>query len=223
MLVLLIIAVAGKYLLSWKIKTVSCSTQYGNSCPEELMSSLNNLKGSSIVFIGDKFIQTIKSQYRQVHSIKVEKHFPDSVKVTVFLSKPIAAITIFSDPFPELWYLIDADNYLVGQTSAPGNIPRLIIRADHWQFKNHQVSDKAVIKTLPYLTFLSRSYSPLMGFLTQTNDLKVTLAGIEILFSLDKDASISVATLQLALRDPTIQKNPPKSIDLRFESPVLFY
>lgn len=221
--VLVVILVVGRSLLSFKINKVICRTQYGNSCPEDVTNFLQTLGGTPIIYIGNRVVGDLKKQNTQIQSIKVRKIFPDTVQTTVYLAKPTVALTAIDSNQSAAWYLVDDNFQLVGQSSNPVDLPKLVLGYDHWVFSGHKLTDEVAAKSIPFVVLLNRNFPPVSASISKTDDLTTTISGINVIFSAQKDPAISVATLQLALRDPTIQKNPPKSIDLRFVNPVLAY
>lgn len=210
-------------MIALKVASVSCVTQYGDGCPEEVARSFDVLKTRPIIYLdATRSFEKIKSQYGQVQQIKVRKDFPDKVQVTVFFTKPAIALTILPGTVSH-WYLVDLQGQLVGQSDNPINLPKLELTPDQWKFTDHKLSSEVTLKSIKLLFLLQKNFPQLQGKLSSSGDLTMQLDNITVIFSVLKDPANSVATLQLALRDPTIQKNPPKSIDLRFQNPVLSY
>ena len=177
-----------------------------------------------MIFLPDQSLQElVKNRFPQVQSIKFKKQFFHTINAVIFFSKPVIAISSVQQPNGSVWYLLDAQYGLVGQTNTPSMLPRLEVPPSQWQFIDHVYIASAGTKAVTLLRYLSVNYPQITGQLSLSFDLRVTIGHTLVIFSTDKDPAVSVATLQLALRDPTIQKSPPAIIDLRFQNPVLSY
>jgi hypothetical protein len=206
------------------VKEISCSTQYGDSCPSDLVVALQPLIQKPILFVGKSdAYKLIKDTFPQIRSIRVVKSFPGQIKVTAVVSKPALAVTPDGSPPDTGWYLIDQNGYLVGQIPTPEDITKLYLPASQWNFVEHRLVSAVAIKSIPLIMLLGKKFPTMTAHSIEPEDLRVSTSGMELYFSLKLDPAISVATLQLALSEPTIQKNPPKSIDLRFKNPILAY
>lgn len=211
-------------LVSLKVEEVVCLVGGEGVCPDEVKSALYALKGKPMLFLGWRdLVSPVQDRFSFIRSVEVRARFPKTAEVVIRMSKPVVAIINERGPTDSAWYLIDSQGILVEQSIPSPSLPRLRLPESEWRFANHKLNSVSGNKALPILFLLGAKYSGVEAQLNADGDLEARLAGLRVLFSLEKDPSISVATLQLALNEPTILENRPKLIDLRFQNTVLSY
>lgn len=217
----------GLIIFSWwysrgviKAQNIECYTQYG-LCSDEIVTNLQWLQHTPLLFplphgrLSEQF-----SAYPQIKSSRLHRRLPKTIVVSLDLRKPMG--TIGSQVLGSK-ALADSEGVIIGLGENPG-LPQLI--SDQTQ-QPYQVGDHLGQPQTNALQILADvgeiSGRQVLGRL-DGNHLEIILSdNIQILINPDFLDQKWKSTLQLILDRSKIQAKTPKTIDLRFSSPVLKY
>lgn len=196
-----------------KVKSVTCSTQYG-TCSEKLNEQLKSSLGKSI-FITKRDLKRILAKNLLIKIYTVRYLFPDTLDINVVVKKPSFCLL----HGPNQYFLIDQEG-LILDTQQSCSLPSVQGSVANYSI-GQKVSDKDLF-TLKIAQGVYEMYQ--VRILKSSNDnLTVDLpSGVKVIFPTGGDADLLLGALRLIYTK--VQGQSPgkyKEIDLRFESPVL--
>jgi cell division septal protein FtsQ len=201
-------------------KSIECYTQYG-LCSEEISQKLSWLIHTPLLFpLPQKTVARDLSSLSQVKSTRLHRRLPDTLVVSVDLRKPLGVIGV---QVLGVKAVADEDGVIIG-LQANTQLPQLLVNSPPSEYKFGDRLDQFQSQSLKMLATVSRlSGKQVLGRLDGTR-LEVALAdSTQVLFDLKYLEPNWPRTLQLILDRSKIQAKVPKTIDLRFSSPILTF
>ena len=232
------------------IKKVSVITTGLSCASSDQIARFVSAQGRSLVLFDLARVQkAILTKFNCVSQVDVVRVWPSALEIKVQGRLPVAlivsdsgglqiqlkqiestasshaALLNFSTDNPASQPLmVDKLGYVFGNASEGAKLPLVRFETQSWNIGesvslsllNGVLSINQELLKLGYLVTLLR--------INAVNDLIViTDPGLKLVFSLNKDLNIQLASLQLILQKAKIESKPIDSIDLRFNKPVVVY
>lgn len=197
-----------------KIKSISCSTQYGD-CPTDMQTKLDSLTEKS-VFAAERGVKSNLSQNLLVQRFVVRFSFPATLKVDIITKKTAFCITGKNS---NQFALVDQSGIILG-LSQNCSFP-LVLSAPSERIPGGHVSDSDLF-ALKIIQGIYQMYQ-VTQISASTSGLTVELPGtLRVIFPSSGDVSELLGALRLIVTKITSDfAGKYREIDLRFESPVL--
>lgn len=208
-----LLAVAGWLLFGplLRIRQIFCQVAT-DPCPAPVWTELNQLENRPLVLLNINTLKTkLASLYPTASTVAVTRLLPRALRIEISLRFPAAQIK----SAPASADVIVVDDQGITLTSSPSaDLPLLI---------THLPRSPLTLAAIKLARLLQDSYLP-FAYLSVNTDQSFIEAylpsGQRIRFSSQKDLSTQVRSLQLILRQATINPSLP-IIDLRFDRPIL--
>ncbi len=209
-------------------------------------------RGKNILKIDAKATQDlIKNKYKCVAGLRVEKNLPNGLNVSVVGRVPAAVLVIEASKSPmldlkdlelsastqaallnfdkpidnsELKYFVDAGGFIFSDRLEGVEAPEFITSDISLKlYKNYDT--RRLTNSLELVNQLKElGIEPALLRLAGSGDLLIKTAdGKQLVFSLSREVEIQIASLQLILQKNKIESSEVKTIDLRFNKPVVIY
>ncbi len=175
-------------------------------------------QGKNIITLSTKVIsEGIQEEYSQFENIRISKTLPDTL--TFFLTTRQPQIAIQSEKL----YFVDKTGVVLGTKQDPGGYPLIIFNTTANLLAGQRFSQPEVIKTINLITDLKlRLFEPKVAKIISPNQVEIALeGGSQTIFSLRKDTNIQLDSLQFIFSRAKIEGRALKSVDLRFEKPLI--
>ncbi len=194
------------------------------------LKGFNELKGKNIIFTSDSDIQKaiLKSNY-DVRSVNVQKQFPSTVYLSVVLYQPLAYLQGDSG-----YFVLAEDGYVLSRQKDLNTSLPLIHFYEKLNFFNYNVGSKIsysevkatlkwlqVLRAAGYATDAVDINGPNMLAFTVIND-KGQL-NRKVVFTTEKDFGQQEYELETILKKFRIDGHDFKTLDLRFNRPVITF
>lgn len=185
---------------------------------------LNDLRGESMLLVNEKQIEKdLQNRNPTLQSISVVRDFPSTLKIRISLRKPIVALQASDDGT----FILDRDGIiLLRQQKYNGNLP-ILKYYQTFQYKQYQVGDKIDYKDLVTALYFIDALSG-FGYPSKRIDIDglymIRLLVIDdktFFVTSEKDREVQMYQLKELLRQFKIQGKDFKTIDLRFDKPVI--
>ena len=202
----------------FRIYTILC-TYNDRPCPVEIETELSGLKDSSILtFRPQKVEKKIRKADISISSITINPQLPHTLTVTI--TSRISSITMGSSNTSA--QLIIDHNYVPFEIEAtPSSLPK-ITSSHAVNIALGQPLSDPLLKSAMALSKTLNDYFIIFDTI-QAEDYHLTVVlknGIRAIFPMDGNFRDQVTSLQLILRESTIQP-PLQEVDLRFAKPVI--
>lgn len=166
---------------------------------------------------------TVYENNPEIKTLKIEKKFPDSLYLQLSYRNPITYIDVDRGLFQ-----IDEDGKILMKIKKrPVNYP-VINYYQKLNYDSYEIGDYLSYKDIKTALFFLVKLSDL-GFTVESIDINglsmlvFKLKDNKIVFSVEKDHSIQEYQLAVILKQFKIEGKKFKSIDLRFEKPIIEY
>lgn len=235
------------------VKDVGVRFIGASCAPEQDIKNEVSLVGQNILFLSKKKITgQIINKYPCVKTVLLERHFSNKVTLTLTSrtalarlssyqqvvlpdlmqldasSSSVAALVDWSFPkIPQDKFLIIDDEGFVFKESSENNLPLIFLPT------NYQIGQKITSGLAPKLADLEEKLKLLKDqgsvesyenfFVKLQDDYLLIDIHPKILFSLEKDFSKELASLQLILQKAKIDGKVIQTLDLRFDKPVIVF
>lgn len=226
---ILVPLVFGGLLYFQKIYAIT-NVQVITSGQQKDLKGVSELKGKNIILTSDYAIQKtiLKSNY-DIRSVTVQKKFPDTIYLSVVQYQPQAYLQGDSG-----YFVLADDGYVLSRQKDQTTPLPLIHFYEKLNFFNYNVGSsisytevKATIKWLQiikeagYVSDTVDINGPNMLAFTVTNDKG--LAGRKIIVSTEKDFDQQKYELETIVKKFRIDGHDFKTLDLRFNRPVITF
>ncbi|MBI4035297.1 MAG: hypothetical protein HY381_02770 [Candidatus Chisholmbacteria bacterium] len=203
---LIVFIIAGPAL---RLRRIFCQVDT-NPCPTSVLSQLQQLQGRSVLFLNTANITKSLLDIPDYKAATATVNFPSTLRVTIAPRTPAAQVITASD---SARLLVDDEGIILSPAATPANLPVI--------FASTLDSESLVysIKLAQLLTTNFLSYQQITIVSPQTLEV-VLSSGVRVRFTSLKDASSQLRSLQLILRQATIDPIP-QLIDVRFDKPVI--
>lgn len=201
----------------FKIRRVECYTQYG-ICPEDYYQVFGWMVNQPI-FHRSSWSKALSllNKNPEVKSIKAGYKFPHTAIFTVSLRKPLGQIG--SQVLEE--YAVADEEGLVIYSTTKSNLP-LLLSNQHFSPGDRLSSDQ--IESIRIISLVNQIDAKIVEGSVMDRQLTINSPpGPVILLDLDKIPSGWYPTLQAILARSKILSNPPKTIDMRFNNPIISF
>jgi len=199
-------------------KKIECYTQFG-LCSEEITNKLSWLKRTPLLFpLPQKKVADQLLTYPNIKSMRLYRRLPFTLVVSVNLRKPLGVIT---DQVLGLKIVVDQDGVVIDRLEK-SQLPQLLVDYDPNKYKSGDQLTPPENKALQILAVISSlSGKQALGQLHGTILEAVLSDTTRILLDLKYLDPKWDSTLHLILSRSKIQAKVPKTIDLRFSSPII--
>lgn len=219
------------------LKVGAVEVKKGNiACANENeLKDTSQILGQNLLLIDGRFIEKkLKEKYLCVKSIKILREFPNQVLLEVFAREPVAQILVlknyeasqsgildsfqatssasfYPDGNVAASFVVDSEGVIFPKDSQNLNYPKVYIEEERVAVKN-------LLEILKKLKIFGIEVGE-----TKTVGQKILLVNStpKMIFALDKNIDIQLASLQLILKKAKIDEDYIEFIDLRFDKPIL--
>lgn len=220
---LAVAAAAGLIYLhrTYSVSEVIVSVESGNAFH---LVGLNDLKGTTMLLLSEKHVaDDLQKRNPAIQTISVARVFPSTLKIKIATRKPLAALHVSDEGV----FLLDRDGIVLSrQQNYVGNLPR-VKYYQTFSYKQFQVGDaidyKDIITALYFIDQLNG-----FGYPSKHIDIdglymiRLVVSEDKLFFvTSEKDIAIQIYQLKELLRQFKIQGKDFKTIDLRFDKPVI--
>jgi len=203
------------------------SAQAGCADEEEFRKS-SNLLGQSFFLLNPKDAEnSLKSKYFCVKSTRVNKKFPDTVKLQIAGRTPFAKILILKDKEaspaaqnPEGFFIVDEEGVVFAKDDI-GGIPNIYLYDPGVALgkRLNGIYSNLLVILGKVKTF---GINVREGWITDSSFVIKEGDGTpRIIFALEDEIDIQIASLQLILDKAKIDSSKLEFIDLRFDKPII--
>lgn len=233
-------------LSSVKINQVQVKGESGCASVDQIREK-SQLKGQSWIAINnDSIKQRLQKQFLCLEEVRARRQLPDIIELQLIERQPVLVVQLASkSSYPDLQALESTSSSLAAQAafisqspavsflvdrlgvvfsqdlSRAGHLPHIFL-IDHPLSLGQQFPGDQESKILAILEKLSQ-LSIATGQVKLIGQTLVVTGDNQIIFSLEKDDRVQLASLQLILQKAKIDSRPIDRIDLRFDKPVVVY
>jgi len=204
----------------------------------------DQVKGKSIFFLNQKALkEKILKEFLSISDISFEKDFPNKLYVETFPREPVAALKFVkeaslsgrvasdsariatSSAFDQQFFLVDKEGLVFVKVSTFSGLPLFYLFDEKFPGLGENIGQKRIQTALEVAQLLKEARIEIKEvFLTSFGTIEMSLKeGPRVLFSSQKSPVAQVTSLQLILSSSRMEGEIPKTIDLRFERPVVRY
>lgn len=189
------------------------------------LHGLTEIKQKNIVFLSEnEVVQTIKKANPYVRTVSMDKQYPDTVILTVQLYTPLAALNV-----QDGIYILSSDGTLLERTKTkPSSGLPLITFYQKFPYTSYypaqQIQLKEITTALFFVTALKEAGLPCDSIDIKSLDMIVcNVRNKTILFTSQKDTNVQKYELQTIIREFKIEGKDFRSLDVRFDKPVVTF
>lgn len=204
-------------------------------CPQETWAGIFDLiTGRSLLsFSRPALEEKISRKYPQFSQATAKIVFPDKLTVSLRARDPLLLTAWLSSlppegsPSAELW-LADWEGIVLEKSLSPSSLPVVFFLSPSppplsvgFDFRRYQLEKVFILSRL----LLEKGLVFTIGQ-TEVKEQKLTVrlaSGPQVTFSLEKDGSSQVGSLQLILARAKMEQKTFRSADLRFAKPVVVF
>ncbi len=218
------------------IKKIEVKNDKANCITEDSLINKSTVSGKNFFWIDEKKITDIlKASFICIKNIYFSKNLPDKIKLNIIGRSPVAVINSVKDfeatassliedtatPSAMLLsaaYLVD-DEGIVFSKGNLANLPHISMIGQDLTVGVNFANDylKKTLKILSELKRLSFDRSQTYIF----NNFFITIGSPKVVFDLNEDIDIQIASLQLIVQKAKIDSAVLEFIDLRFDKPIV--
>lgn len=204
----------------FKIKTVTCSLDYGECQDPSVLAELDKLKGQNIFTLTkDKLESKLTSGDFTIREVSIKKTLPDNLQVELQSVYPFAALKIDGD---KTWVVLDPSFKVIATRLQDPNVPTVVINTPLTLVIGKPITDPLLLSALKLAGVITAAIPQVKSIaLIDSNTIHLGLDnGLTGIFSPKGDEQKQLRSLQAVLSGSTITKGI-KTIDVRFSQPVL--
>jgi len=212
----IIIVVTFLVLSITKVKNIQIENEHTCLSGDQVQEK-SQIIGKSIFLLSENKLQEDLAQMNCASSIKVQKKFPSTIIVTQETKKALADIA--DQPFS-----ITEDGYII-KTTKGSTLPKVYLPQEIAIAENTKIEDSKVIFALSLVKNLLKSdFTPTqVRFVDNADIIIYSQVEASAAFTVNRDASQQVDSLQSVLSKARIDASKISQIDVRFDKPVLTY
>lgn len=166
-----------------------------------------------LIFPIESVEEVILKEYPQIKHITIEKQFPSTIFVHLVPRVPIARLTVNNRSV-----LVDQDGVIFAEWAGE-SYPEITAQGVSLRI-GRTIDDKKVMTSLAFLAQIAQDEDILSVFV-EDRMLRVTMKESTVFVSKDRDGGESARTLQSLIQGFRIKGSQPKTIDIRFDQPVV--
>lgn len=247
-IILLVLSVSSFFLLFrsniFIIKTIEVELQKIVCADSNQISSSSKLLGQNLILINSSKVEKeLKEKYLCIKGIAISKHFPNKIKLHIFERVPAAIlISLKSEQAtgsatlekiieatgaanldiigPTESFLVDSEGIVYQQNIDQINVPKIYL--EQYSLVVGQKIEEDLIKNLLKILEKVKSFGVMVKEAKIYSKFNLLInATPKIVFKLNKNLDIQLASLQLILGQAKIDQEDLEFIDLRFDKPVI--
>lgn len=204
----------------FKIKNVSCQTQYG-PCSQKDEELIASFRDKNFFLLSNTRVENTLLQNSVNNKVFIQKVFPNTLKINIEKRKPFISIGQ-EELLSRGVFILDKDG-VISEFVKNSSLPLLVIPPGT---RDMGVGVRVGEKIQKAAIALSSLY--ISQKVTKANLADDFLSfelpdGINVYFPLDRDPDALIGALQLIVSGSRIEGSLPKSIDLRYSNPVIKY
>lgn len=223
-LFLLALALAGLALFLrcdfWRISRVDCRDN-GAACSADLWVELTSESlGKNILFLSvNKFSQKISRNHPEYFQIKIKKRLPNKLLFEMVVRRAVVALKQSNGDY----YLADEEGVVLEKTDKIVGYPQIFLDQEVGLVIKEKIQDEPILKLIEIINQCRlRLLEPKEAKKISSRAAEINFQeGFQVLFSIEKNFSEQLDTLQFILDRTKIEGKKLKSIDLRFEKPIV--
>jgi len=249
-LVLIFFLILDLYLLFdssfFKIKSLEVNLEKIGCVTKDKILSENSLIGQNFFLLSGDFEKKIKDKYFCIKDIHLEKKFPDKIKLNISGREAVVVLVSLKTSEASISGLLEnlstPSSYLVSQDNISqevlvdsegiifskyegGTLPKIFLTASDLNI-GKKIEEEVIknslniiekVKTFGLSLQEARIYSKNTLYLSPTTNLP------KLIFALNKDINVQLASLQLILEEAKIDMQEMEFIDLRYDKPIVKY
>lgn len=186
---------------------------------ERIAVSLDQAKlpKNLLFFPTEQVTGQILKDYPLVASVIVKKKYPSTLVITAVPRKPFVIVGMGTEA-----YAVDEVGVVLMQYPSGMNLPIVRVATDPQQ-PGSVISDQKVTTAIAFLreTLPLVTVSEIVEY--EGSSLRALGEGVSILFTQESQAQVLARTLQTVITGFRIKGKLPKTIDLRFDKPVVTF
>ncbi|MFC1727688.1 cell division protein FtsQ/DivIB [Patescibacteria group bacterium] len=202
----------------WQVKKIECSFNEA-PCSMSLWAELMNLAGQKNILLlrSAKFSSSFRQKHPNLSQVVISKKFPSTLVITLQEKKPVVAIKQ-----GDQYLLVDQSGLVLKVSQDTTGLPVYLIESENQFSLGERVLDEVDLKVIEVLSgSLWRLLEPETARINLSVVEVTYKGGLIVLFSVDKEATLQLDSLQFILSRLKIEGRQPRNIDLRFDKPVL--
>lgn len=172
------------------------------------------LPNNLLFFPSERVRQLLKAEYPYVYEVTVEKKYPNTLILHIIPRVPIARIHTSGRSMT-----VSEDGIVLADTNV-GEYPTIYTPSIYLSV-GIQISRSDIRNALAFLAQMPQDEDIQSILIDDAGVLRVTLPAALVVLSPTRDGRESARTLQSVLTGFRIKGSIPKTIDLRFEQPVV--
>lgn len=202
------------------IRTISCKFSGSESCPQEVLAELEQLKGNNLLFLDSQTIQTkIESSNPSYSQAQLNLALPGHLSLTLERTDLVAQFSLSSQS--GVLIVNNARQITDFQPSIQDNLP-LIISTDSARLTvGSTLTGTDLVKVVDLAQALNQSFIPFHS-LQSVSPFQILVrldSNLKAVFDPNQDYSSQINRLKLILAQPEISTTG--TLDVRFQKPVL--
>lgn len=186
------------------------------------LRGLHDFQNESLILLSKDFVEkNLLEKNPLLKGSLVEKKFPNELSVEIYTYRPIASFKV-----REGYFILSEDGKILAKTKNLDNNLSLIQYYQLFDYYYHQAGDildyKDILKTIFFLKQLND-----FGFVVERIDINslsmivFNLRGTQIFFSSEKDSKKQLYEFENIIKRFNIEGKQFKSLDLRFDKPIV--
>lgn len=168
-----------------------------------------------LFFPVDSVTEQILKAYPLVKSVTLKKRYPSTLIVIITPRKPFAIVGVEKEI-----YALDADGVVLGKYPNNTDLPTITIALSPMQ-PGDRVADRAVTAAIGFLRETASMTSVSDIVIHDASSLRAYADTMSIVFPQHADMRTLARTLQTMISGFRIKGTLPKTIDFRFDKPVI--
>ena len=188
---------------------------------ETLIDDLIDMRGRSLFSVDTAYFRDqLLEKHRSLEAVRFDKKLPDRIIITFTERKAAAVIRAKNGSF-----ILDSTGYIYApmpeELRAPvfQDLEKEVVLGEHINSRQAE----AAINLVTGFNELELFTASTFNFTSYPTVVITTSENVELLFSGEIEISEQLATLQLIVKNATIEGKSPNRIDLRFKRPVVSY
>lgn len=200
----------------------------------------NQVRGKSLFFINQRALkEKILKDFLSISDVSFEKDFPNRLLVETLPREPIAVVEIVksqklatasaqiatASSVPGQRFVVDAEGLVFAKAGDFFGLPLFHLFDERVPSLGENIGQKRIETASEIIENLKKDEIEVSEvFLTAFGSIEMILGDrTKVLFSGQKNPIAQVASLQLILSSTRIEGRVPRTIDLRFEKPIIKY
>lgn len=209
--ILICIGLVIAFLNIFKVKSIE------TNAPSKLMNYFPNLDHDLIFFINEEKIRRYFLSDPTLESVSIERKYPDKILINVNNRVQVATVLARNGNFK-----VDYSGFIFDTIATSSSFPRI-----HQEDKNFNVGNnithKALKTSIESLNYSKQKGIKFIDIYEGENDSArmIINTGIVVIVGTNLPSEDIISSLQVLLKNITIEGNTVKEIDFRFDKPFI--